>query len=55
MTMPASLLDQYVTIAIADPDARVREHGMAALSWFEARRAVMPEAAGTPTIRPVPR
>jgi HEAT repeat protein len=49
MAMPAGVLDQYVTIALADADARVREHGSAALSWFEARRAVRPEAAGTLT------
>lgn len=49
MTMPAGILDQYVTIALADGNARVRENGIAALSWFEARRAVRPETAVTPT------
>ena len=49
MTMPANILDPYVTMAIADSDARVREQGLAALSWFEARRAIRPEAAKRPT------
>jgi HEAT repeat protein len=49
MTLPADVLDQYVTIAIADVDARVRELGLAAIGWLEARRAVMPGLSEKPT------